>query len=69
MGNVFGSNKPLKDVIRENQRMLNRSIRELEREVSRMQTQTKKLESEIKKMGQQNQIVVIPVSRILSYSL
>lgn len=33
MGNVF-SQKPLKDIIRENQRLINKSIRELEREIS-----------------------------------
>jgi hypothetical protein len=56
MGNVF-SQKPLKDIVRDNQRMINKSIRELEREISTMQRQAKKLEGDIKKMGKENQIV------------
>ena len=31
MGNLFGKEKPLKEVLRENKRMINKAIRELER--------------------------------------
>ena len=43
MGNVFGAQKPLKEIIRENQRMIRKAIRELEKEVSTLQNNEKKL--------------------------
>jgi predicted DNA-binding transcriptional regulator len=33
MGNVFAPEKPLKDIVKENQRMIKKSIRELEKEI------------------------------------
>ena len=32
MGNLFGKEKPLKEVLRENKRMISKAIRELDRE-------------------------------------
>ena len=57
MGQVFGSKKPLKDIIRENQRMIKKAIRELERETTALQNQEKKLQIEIKKLASQGQMV------------
>jgi charged multivesicular body protein 2A len=57
MGAVFGKEKPLKEVIRENQRMLKKAIRELEKVVRDMQTEEKKLISSIQKAAKQGQMV------------
>ena len=37
MGQVFGSEKPLKEIVRENQRMIRKAVRELDREISDLQ--------------------------------
>ena len=57
MGNVF-SEKPLKEIVRENQRLLKKSIRELEKEISNLKKQEQKLVADIKKMAKQNQMVI-----------
>ena len=57
MGNVFAPEKPLKEVIRENQRMIKKSIRELEKEIRSLETNQKKLEADIKKHAKMNQMV------------
>jgi predicted DNA-binding transcriptional regulator len=57
MGNVFAPEKPLKEVIRENQRMIKKSIRELEKEIRALETNQKKLENDIRKMAKQSQMV------------
>mmetsp|Transcript_17371 Transcript_17371/g.18113 ORF Transcript_17371/g.18113 Transcript_17371/m.18113 type:complete len:235 (+) Transcript_17371:96-800(+) len=56
MGNMFGSGKPLKEIIRENQRMINKAIRELEKEIKNLERSAKRLEGDIKKAGRENQI-------------
>lgn len=58
MGTVFGSEKPLKEVIRENQRMLKKAIRELEKEITTLKRNETKLVADIKKMAKQNQMVI-----------
>jgi len=45
------------ELLRENKRMLDKSIREIERERQGLQTQEKKLIVEIKKMAKQGQMV------------
>jgi hypothetical protein len=57
MGNVF-SEKPLKEVIRENQRVIKKSIRELEKEIRNLETNEKKLIADIKKTAKANQMVI-----------
>lgn len=47
------------ELLRENKRMLDRSIREIERERAGLQTQEKKLITEIKKSAKQGQMVII----------
>lgn len=57
MGQVFGSAKPLKEIVRENQRMVKKAVRELDREVSNMQSSVKKLEKDMRAMAKQGQMV------------
>ena len=57
MGNLFAPEKPLKEVIRENQRMLKKSIRELEKEIRSLESNEKKLIADIKKSAKANQMV------------
>lgn len=54
MGNVFGEPKPLKEIVRENQRTIRKAVRELEREVASLQSQEKKLMADIKKNAKNN---------------
>ena len=63
MGNLFAPEKPLKEVIRENQRLLKKSIRELEKEIKNLEANEKKLIAEIKKSAKANQMVfcIIPL--------
>lgn len=62
MGNVFGEEKPLKDIIRENQRMIKKSIRELEKEIKSLESNQKKLEADIKKHAKMGQMVRVYVN-------
>mmetsp|Transcript_10839 Transcript_10839/g.16498 ORF Transcript_10839/g.16498 Transcript_10839/m.16498 type:complete len:235 (-) Transcript_10839:95-799(-) len=61
MGNVFGPQKTLKEIVRENQRMINKSIRELDREIKNLERNAKKLEGDIKKAGKENQYTAAKV--------
>eukprot|EP00462_Mataza_sp_D1_P019162 CAMPEP_0175139360 /NCGR_PEP_ID=MMETSP0087-20121206/10857_1 /TAXON_ID=136419 /ORGANISM="Unknown Unknown, Strain D1" /LENGTH=208 /DNA_ID=CAMNT_0016422357 /DNA_START=127 /DNA_END=753 /DNA_ORIENTATION=+ len=57
MGNaLFGEKKTIKDVIKEQKRMINRSIRQLEREKMGMKREEQKLTMEIKKAAKANQM-------------
>ena len=44
MGNAFGKQKTVKEITRENQRMINRAIRELDREIKNLEREQKKFE-------------------------
>jgi charged multivesicular body protein 2A len=57
MGNVFKPEKPLKEIIRENQRLIKKSIRELEKEIRNLEATEKKLIADIKKSAKSNQMV------------
>lgn len=61
MGNVFGAEKPLKEIVRENQRMLKKAIRELEKEVRNLQSNEKKLIADIKKNAKLNQMSAVRI--------
>jgi charged multivesicular body protein 2A len=61
MGNIFGEEKPLKEVIRENQRMIKKSIRELEKEIKSLESNQKKLEADIKKHAKMGQMSAVRV--------
>jgi Snf7 len=56
MGNIMGKEKPLKEVMRENKRMINRAVRELDREKVGLEREEKRLTMEIKKAARENQI-------------
>jgi charged multivesicular body protein 2A len=43
MGNLFGKEKPLKEVLRENKRMINRAIREIDRERYTLEQEEKRI--------------------------
>ena len=55
---LFGKSKTPKELLRENKRMIDRSIRELNREKSRLETQEKKVIMDIKKMAKMGQMVM-----------
>ena len=57
MGNIFAPEKPLKEIVRENQRLIKKSIRELEKEIRSLETNQKRLEADIKKHAKMNQMV------------
>jgi charged multivesicular body protein 2A len=54
---VFSPEKPLKEIIRENQRMIKKAIREMEKEITNLKTQEKKLVIDIKKSAKVGQMV------------
>eukprot|EP00217_Crustomastix_stigmatica_P004844 CAMPEP_0183795030 /NCGR_PEP_ID=MMETSP0803_2-20130417/4188_1 /TAXON_ID=195967 /ORGANISM="Crustomastix stigmata, Strain CCMP3273" /LENGTH=207 /DNA_ID=CAMNT_0026039439 /DNA_START=88 /DNA_END=708 /DNA_ORIENTATION=- len=58
---LFGKRKTPAEMLRENKRRLDKSIRELERERTQLQNQEKKLIAEIKKMAKQNQMSAVKV--------
>ena len=55
MGNLFGKEKPLKEVLRENKRMINRAVRELDRERARLEKEEKRMVIDIKKFAKAGQ--------------
>lgn len=64
MDALFGRRKTPEQMLRENQRMLNRAIRDLDRERSRMEQQEKKVIADIKKMAKAGQMVCYLYMRI-----
>eukprot|EP01119_Soliformovum_irregulare_P002338 TRINITY_DN12611_c0_g1_i1.p1 TRINITY_DN12611_c0_g1~~TRINITY_DN12611_c0_g1_i1.p1 ORF type:complete len:218 (-),score=66.49 TRINITY_DN12611_c0_g1_i1:95-748(-) len=58
---LFGKKKTLKEILREHQRTLNRSIRELDRERTALQNQEKKITVEIKKLAKQGQMGAVRI--------
>lgn len=61
MGNIFGKEKPLKEQLRENKRMITRAIRELDRETRGLQREEQRLTIEIKKMARENQMKAVRI--------
>eukprot|EP00897_Mesotaenium_endlicherianum_P004402 jgi/Mesen1/3990/ME000210S03231 len=59
--NLFGKRKTPAELLRENKRMLDRSIRDIERERMQLQSQEKKLIAEIKKTAKQGQMGAVRV--------
>lgn len=54
---LFGRRKTPAEMLRQNQRALNKAMRELDRERSRLEMQEKKIIAEIKKMARMGQVV------------
>jgi len=61
MGNLFGKEKPLKEVLRENKRMITRATRELDRERTALEREEKKLTIDIKKMAREQQMGAVKI--------
>ena len=61
MGNVMGKQKPLKEVMRENKRMINRAVRELDREKQGLEREEQRLTMEIKKAARANQMQSVKI--------
>ena len=61
MGGVFGKEKPLKEQLRENKRMITRAIRELDREKRSLEKEEQRLTIEIKKMAKENQMKAVKI--------
>ena len=62
MFSFFQKKKPLKEVMRENKRTINRAVRELDREKVNLEKQEKKIIAEIKKAAKANQMGAVKVS-------
>lgn len=58
---LFGKSKTPKELLRENKRMIDRSIRELNREKSRLETQEKKVIVDIKKNAKLGQMETVKI--------
>lgn len=56
MGNAFGEKKTMKEIIREQKRMVDRAARALERDRMNLQKEEKKLIADIKKNAKENKI-------------
>lgn len=61
MGNLLGSSKPLKEVLRENKRMISRAIRELDRERAALEREEKRITIDIKKMAKEQQMGAVKI--------
>lgn len=58
---IFGQGKTMKQMVRQQKRSVDKSIRELERERMGLERQEKKLVMEIKKMAKKNQLNAVNV--------
>ena len=59
MGNILGDKKTVKQIIREQKRINNRSIRELDRELNRIKREEKKAQNEMKRLAKQGQMQAV----------
>ena len=59
MDKLFGKRKTPEEMLRQNQRALNKAMRDLDRERVKMENQEKKVIADIKKMAKQGQMVSI----------
>ena len=58
MSFLFGRRKTPQEMLRQNQRALNKAMRDLDRERQHMEQQEKKIIADIKKMAKQGQMVL-----------
>jgi len=58
---LFGKKKTPDEMLRQNQRALNKAIRELDRERTKMEQQEKKIIADIKKMAKQGQMDAVKI--------
>lgn len=59
MDQLFGKKKTPEEMLRQNQRALNKAMRDLDRERVKMEGQEKKVIADIKKMAKQGQMVCL----------
>jgi charged multivesicular body protein 2A len=57
MSFLFGRRQTPEEMLRQNQRALNKAMRDLDRERTRLETQEKKVIADIKKMAKMGQMV------------
>uniref|UniRef100_A0A3Q2YKA9 Charged multivesicular body protein 2A n=1 Tax=Hippocampus comes TaxID=109280 RepID=A0A3Q2YKA9_HIPCM len=57
---LFGKRKTPEEMLRQNQRALNRAMRDLDRERTKLEQQEKKIIADIKKMAKQGQMLKLP---------
>jgi charged multivesicular body protein 2A len=69
MGNLMHKEKPLKEVLRENKRMITRAVRELDRERAALEREEKRLTIEIKKAARENQMKAVKTMAKVSEAL
>lgn len=62
---LFGRKKTPEEMLRQNQRALNKAMRDLDRERSKMEQQEKKVIADIKNMAKKGQMVVLRVTTSL----
>lgn len=62
---LFGKRVTPEEMLRKNQRALNKAIRDLDRERQRMEQQEKKIIADIKKMAKEGQMVCIKLQKLL----
>ena len=55
---LFGKKKTPEEMLRDNQRALNKAMRDLDRERMHLETQEKKVIADIKKMAKMGQMVI-----------
>uniref|UniRef100_K7GBU9 Charged multivesicular body protein 2A n=1 Tax=Pelodiscus sinensis TaxID=13735 RepID=K7GBU9_PELSI len=58
---LFGRRKTPEEMLRQNQRALNRAMRDLDRERQKLETQEKKIIADIKKMAKQGQMDAVKI--------
>ncbi|KAJ8314961.1 hypothetical protein KUTeg_007111 [Tegillarca granosa] len=58
---LFGKKKTPEEMLRQNQRALNKAMRDLDRERAKMEQQEKKVIADIKKMAKQNQMDAVKI--------
>ena len=64
---LFGRKKTPDELLRQNQRALNKAMRELDRERAKMEQQEKKIIADIKKMAKQGQMDAVKImAKVLS---
>uniref|UniRef100_A0A7S2TJK4 Uncharacterized protein n=1 Tax=Lotharella oceanica TaxID=641309 RepID=A0A7S2TJK4_9EUKA len=61
MGNVFGEKKSAKEIVREQKRLVNRSVRQLEREITGLKREEAKIIKNIKKDAKANQLSSVKI--------
>jgi charged multivesicular body protein 2A len=65
---LFGKRLTPEEMLRRNQRSLNKAIRDLDRERMKMEQQEKKIIADIKKMAKDNQMVKISTKFVFQLS-